>query len=226
MPTVLKVEKRDLSGPKGSRLRREGIIPVEFYGKGMDNEHFQVKERDLQPLFRSEEHVVELQSGSTKHLALLQETQRDAVTGRPIHVSFKRIHKGQKTWVTVALHLDGIPAGTKEGGVLTHSLREIEVECAPESVPHSLHHDVSALNVGDVLHVRDIVLPNGVALHEKDLDHEIASVQIPKQEAEPEVEVAAAAEAAEGDVDKAVAAEKTAAAESDADQKASKGDAS
>lgn len=226
MPTILKVETRDLKGPTGKQLRRKGVIPIEFYGRGMDNLHFQVGERELELVFRTEEHVVELQNGSQKHLALLQEMQRDALTGRPIHVSFKRIHKGQKTWVTVALHLDGTPAGIKEGGVLNHSLREIEVECAPESVPHSIHYDVSGMTVGDVLHIRDIVLPPGVTVAESDLDHEVASVHIPKQVIEPELDAAIAAEGAEASVDKAVAAEKSASAEADKDGGQKKGDAS
>lgn len=228
MPTVLKVEKRDLEGPTGKQLRRKGIVPIEFYGKGMDNIHYQVNERSLEPLFRSEEHVVELQDGSNKQLALLQETQRDPLSGRTIHVSFKLIHKGQKTWVTVALHLDGTPAGIKEGGVLNHSLRELEIECAPESVPHSIHHDVSHMNVGDVLHISDLKLPPGVSIDETTLEHEVASVVIPRQEAEPEVEAAVAAEGEEAAVDKAVEAEKAVSAEAAADDKskANKGDAS
>ncbi len=228
MPTTLKVEKRDLQGPTGKQLRRQGIVPIEFYGKGMDNIHYQASERSLEPIFRSEEHVVELQDASSRTLALLQETQRDPLTGRTIHISFKLIHKGQKTWVTVALHLDGSPAGIKEGGVLNHSLRELEIECAPESVPHSLHYDVSEMNIGDVLHVRDIKLPEGVTVDEKDRNHEIASVVIPRQEAEPEVEEVIAAEGEEAALDKAVEAEKSASAESIAEDKvkSSKKDAS
>jgi len=124
------------------------------------------------------------------------------------------ITRGVKITVTVPVHLSGIPVGTKIGGILEHLTREIEIECLPKHLPDKLDVDVSELDLGDSIHVKDmsyddikIITPNEVS---------IASVSLPKihveeveEEEEEELEeLEEAAEGAEGKAPEVKAKEK------------------
>jgi len=188
MSIALKVMPRDLNGPTGKQHRRTGQIPAVFYGRGIENEHFLIPVKDLSKVLSTDEHIIELSiGGKRQELALIQELQKDFLTGRPIHVSFLKVRKGERTWMTVAIELDGEAPGIAEGGDLIVNLREIEIECTPENAPDVLHVSIVALNVGDSIRVRDMKLPSGVTVSEKDLDLEIVAVHEHREEAEPEL---------------------------------------
>ena len=187
MPLVLHVESRNLEeNPK--RLRQKGICPAMLHGQGTENLNLQLSYKELLKLQQSKEHIIELQiknSKKAKELSIMQNMQRDAVSGDPIHISFLRVKQGAEVHLTLPVHLEGEPVGVKNGGVLNHALREVEVKCTPENTPEKLSIDVSHLNVGDILHVSDLSLPSGIAIEEKVLAMELASVQIQKVEVEP-----------------------------------------
>lgn len=206
MSIALKVAQRSLKGPTGKQHRRQGKIPAVFYGRGTQNLHFLIDAKDLDRVLSTDEHIVELSiDNGTQELALIQETQRNFLTGKPIHISFLKVRRGEKTWMTVNIELEGEAAGVKEGGDLLVNLRELEIECAPENAPDVLHLDITNLNIGDALYVRDLKLPNGVSVSEKDLDLEIVAVHEHREEAEPALEAPATevigetAEAADGE---------------------------
>jgi len=125
---------------------------------------------------------------------LIKELQRDPVQRNLLHADFYAVDLTKEIEVKVPLHLTGSAAGLMNGGIVDHQLREIEISCLPTAIPESFTLDVSALDVGDSLHVRDIVLPEGVTLV-SDPDLGVVSVVIP---AKAEEEVAAEAAAAEG----------------------------
>ena len=202
MATTLKVQQRDINESTGKKMRRNGIIPLMMLGKDVGNVHLQVSARDLESVLNSKEHVFTLDIvGKGSELVLMQEVQRDCISQRPFHISFLKVKRGEVHHVTIPVNIEGDPPGVKEGGVLTHTLREIEVICTPEDTPDSLLFSVGHLELGQVLHLNEVSLPKGVTVDDSHATVEVASVQIQRQEVEPEPVVAegepAAADGAE-----------------------------
>jgi large subunit ribosomal protein L25 len=117
----------------------------------------------------------------------VKELQRDPVRGRPLHADFYLIELDKTVEVSVPIHLVGRAPGVEEGGILDHPLREIELECLPQAIPEGVDVDVSLLNVGDSIHVRDLTLPEGVSV-QTDENQAVASVVAPAVVEEPVVE--------------------------------------
>jgi large subunit ribosomal protein L25 len=119
---------------------------------------------------------------------LVKEMQRDPVQGSLLHVDLYAVDLTQTVEVAVPIHLSGKPKGVEMGGVLEHPMREIEVECLPRAIPDAITVDVSELEIGDGIHVRDLALPEDVKLL-SDPDLAVAHISTPTvEEAAPEVE--------------------------------------
>ena len=145
---------------------------------------------------------------------LVKELQRDPITGAYLHADLYAVDLLQKIHVSVPVHLKGTPIGVSlGGGILDQATRELDVECLPNAIPEEFAIDVSAIEVGDSLHVRDIEVPEGVEIL-NDPDVSIMSVVAPAVAEE----VAAAAEAVEGEA-AAAAGTAEAAAEESAEKK-------
>jgi len=180
------------------RLRREGFIPGVVYGSDMEPLAITVNQRALVKLLRSKtgEHALvtlRLEDGrSWEKPAIVQAVQHDPVDGHVVHIDFHVIVLTQRLKVRVAVVLKGEPVGVRqEGGILEHFLREVEVECLPTDIPAGMEYDVSAMKVGDTIHVRDLRPPKNATIT-SDPDGVIASIQT--QKAEPVEEVAAVTE--------------------------------
>jgi large subunit ribosomal protein L25 len=139
-------------------------------------------------------------------VALVKELQRDPIRGAILHADLYQVDLTKTVEVEVPIHLLGKPKGLDFGGLLEHTLREVALECLPRAIPAAIEVDVSNLEIGDVIHVRDLALPQGVTLV-SDPDLGVAHVALPQvEEAPAEVaavegvpaEGAAAAPAAEG----------------------------
>jgi large subunit ribosomal protein L25 len=136
--------------------------------------------------------------------ALLRDVQLDPLSRRIIHLDFQHISLTEQIVVEVALHFVGIPIGVKDsGGILEHITRTLEVRCLPTAIPPSIDVDVTALNIGENLHVRDITVSGFEIVTDGDVT--IAAVVAPAAEevAAPvaaEEGAAAATEAAEPEV--------------------------
>ena len=196
----LTVQKRTQQGKRPiRRMRAEGLVPAVVYGRDMKPLSISVNQRELVRLLHSKagEHALvtlKLEDGkSWEKPALVHAVQHDPVDGHVLHVDFHAILLTERIKVKVPVMLQGEPAGVKqEGGVLEHFLRELEVECLPTEIPAGIEHDISALNIGDNVHVRDLTSPNNAKIL-TDPDGVIAAVQAPKVE-KPEEEVAAPTE--------------------------------
>jgi large subunit ribosomal protein L25 len=166
--TSLSAQRRTVVGKKVRRLRRDGIIPANVFGRGRDSAAIQVGAHDLQRLLARHggSRIISLRVDGTDEATLLRHVQRDPRTGAIEHVDFMHVEMTQKIRARVPVRLIGeAPAVRQLGGVLLHITDAIEVECLPRDLPEALELDVSGLDQLDAtLHVRDIPLPRGVEL--------------------------------------------------------------
>src|SRR5258706_14411181 len=172
------------------KLRAGGRVPGVYYGRGEDSIALTVALKDLRSVLDSADgsNVIvdlKLQGGGAKDMkALIREIQRDPVAGVILHLDLQHISLTERITVEVPIVLIGVPTGVKDGGgILEHLLREVEVECLPTDIPSKLEVDVSALQIGDSLHVSDIKAERAVILTEA--DRAIAAVVPPTVLEEP-----------------------------------------
>ena len=168
METKLKAEPREGTG-KGvaRRLRAAGRVPAVLYGGGADPVAISVSALDLLHLFHASHGatmLVDLEIDGKTHLAIPREVQRDHIHSRYVHVDFLAVNRNETVRLTVEVHETGEAPGVKEGGVIEHHLREVEVECLPGNVPEEIVADVGGLGIGDMLRVGDITAPDGVTI--------------------------------------------------------------
>lgn len=196
----LAVEIRDGSGKGAARkLRATGRIPGICYGGGAAPQSIHLDPLALNRVItRSAAGVntlIDLKGGGLDgKVVLVKELQRDPVTGTLLHADLYSVDVDRTVEVEVPIHLSGTPVGVElGGGILEHSLRELQLECLPRAIPEEITADVSSLELGDSLHVRDLVLPEGVTLV-SDPDLSVVSVVAPRAEEEPTVVAEAAAE--------------------------------
>ena len=200
----LKAEKRAETGRSAVRkLKARGVVPAVIYGAKDKPQPLQLSMRDINAMLShaSGENILvelEIDGEKSKRTALVQEVQHSPVGGVVLHVDFHAISMDEKIQAEVPLEAFGIANGVKNfGGLLEQSLRSLAIECLPADLPDRVTVDVSALNIGDSIHVRDIQLPKGVT---PKVQSELTafSVVAPLAEEEPAVVAAEAAAAAAG----------------------------
>jgi len=197
----LKAEPRSSVGRSGVRkLRARGFIPAVIYGGKVKSQSLQVAARDINAMMShaSGENVLvelEIEGEKSNRAALVQEVQHSPVGGEIVHVDFHAISMDETIQAEVPLEPRGTPVGVKTfGGLLEQSLRGLAIECLPRDLPDRISVDVSQLNIGDSIHVRDIQLPPGITA-KVTADLTAFSVVAPVVEEEPvavEAETAAA----------------------------------
>ena len=198
----LLVQKRLILGSaEARRLRRQGLIPGVLYGREAPVA-ISIPERDLRAALTGGSGTnavldVVVDSGNT-HSSVLKEYQLEPVRGTIRHVDLQEVRLDQPIHATVPLHLVGEAAGTTEGGVLSQSVIELNVEALPLEVPASVDFDVSRLQIGESAHLSQVSLPDGVTLLD-DGEMVFASVTQPSVFEEPELEEAEGEEGAEGE---------------------------
>jgi len=174
--------RRSRLGKGGARTaRREGLIPAVLYGHGEDPVPVSVGSREFDVALRGHKGgnpIVNLAVAGQEFTALIRAVQYDPVSHDILHLDFQHISLTETIEVRVNVHLIGTPVGVKDGGgILETILRDIEVRCLPTAIPSSIDIDVSHLNIGDSVHVRDFSVPNVTLL--VDLDATVATVVPP-----------------------------------------------
>lgn len=213
---VLEVSLREGTGKGVARkLRSAGRVPAVFYGHGIAPVHLQI---DVIPLervvHRGANALIDLQGPEqvVNKPVLVKELQRDPATRKPLHCDLFAVDLEEQITVDVPFHFVGRPRGVVEqGGVLEPLLRELEVSCMPLAIPDSIEIDVSALEIHDSVHVRDVALPEGVVAL-VDADQTVVHVVPPRVEEvaeEAAEEAAAEVPAAEGEPESEASAEES-----------------
>lgn len=182
-------------------LRREGMIPGIIYGKGNEaGETIGVNSQDLAKALRVGHfftHTQELNIAGKTVKVIARDIQRHPVTDTPIHIDFIRFDPSRIMSVNVTVNIVGADKspGIKQGGVLQLVEAELEVVCRADSIPQEITVDISALEIGDSVHLSEVKLPEGVKSAVTDRDLTIASV-VSTRTSKMEEEDAAAAGAA------------------------------
>ena len=165
---VIVAEKRDDLGKGASRrLRHQEKIPGILYGSNQDPESITISHDSLVKSLQNEafySHVLTVKIGDQECKAVLKDLQRHAYKPKILHIDLQRVDENTQIHMAVPLHFLGgdIAPGVKLGGLLSHSLAELEITCKPKDLPEYIEVDVSQLNTGDTLHISDLVLPAGV----------------------------------------------------------------
>ncbi len=193
---TIQVEARtDLGSANSRRLRRAEQIPAVIYGHGGPGCAVTVKAEDLPSLVHHAGLVsLEIAGGETKS-AIVKEVQHHAIQDLVMHIDFQEVKADEKIHSVVVIEPTGTPAGTMQGGQLEQILHELDIRCLPADMVEVITVNVAAMNVDDTMHVRDLVLPQGVEAL-ADAEVPVFQVRIPR------IDVASE-EGAEGEGDEA-----------------------
>jgi large subunit ribosomal protein L25 len=197
---TLAATAREKTGKGAARQARfQKQIPAVIYGHGRATQPLMVDALALEKALTGiepESTLIELTVDGRKARTLIREIQRHPIRPDIIHVDFYEIKADEKVTLKVPVHLVGTPDGVRNaGGVLDQVTREVEIEVLPENIPDRVELDVTALKIGDSLHVSELSIPNAVILTGADLT--IATVVPPRAEEVAAPTAEAATEVAE-----------------------------
>ena len=189
---------REARGKGGARQARlAGQVPGIIYGGGEQPLPLTINARELEKALGKRgggNPMVQLHvtgASPAERMSLIREVQRNPITGAAVHIDFQHVDMSKKITLKVHVVTHGLPSGVKlGGGILEHMVREVEIRCLPSDIPEKVMVDVSALEIGDSLHVRDLEFKNVEVL--SDPDAVIASVVPPTVMEEIKVDPTAA----------------------------------
>ena len=203
---TLPAETRERAGKGASRaLRRDGRVPCVIYGDKKEALAFHVEEKLLTKMLSTGHFmnsVIMIDIKGKANRTLPKDVQFHPVSSRPIHVDFLRIGEHSQVHVNVPVRFDNEEAspGLKRGGVLNVIQHDLELICDAAEIPDEIHIDLTGLEIGDSIHISQVVLPKGSKSAIEDRDFTVATVVAPSAMKAEEAEEAAEAEAeAEGE---------------------------
>lgn len=164
----LRAEKRKVTGRKVKKLRREGVLPANIYGKKIKSCAVQLDLEIFLPVYQAvgETGIVDLSlKGETKvRPVLIHNVQLDPITDQPLHADFYQVDLKQKVTADIPVEITGeSPAVKEKGGILIQPLTEVEVEALPAELPDRLEVDITGLKeINDAMTVGDLKMPKGV----------------------------------------------------------------
>jgi len=153
-----------------NKVRARGAVPAVIYGAKDAPANLEVSQKDIEGILAhavGENILVDLEINdggkTTNRLSLIQEVQHHPVRGEVIHVDFHAVSATEEIEADVVIQPEGEAIGVKTyGGLLQQSIRSLGIKCLPQNLPEIITVDISALNIGESLHVKDIKLPDGV----------------------------------------------------------------
>lgn len=197
----IEASKREATGKKVRFLRRQGLIPANIYGRGIDSTALQVDTKSLKQMLahagKTDLISLKVDDSQKPVKVLLRDVQRNPLNDELLHVEFYQVKMTEKIKVDVPLEFIGeAPALKRKNVALLRVLDALHIEALPDDLPHSIEVDISVLQeIDQSIHVKDLKLPDGVTLH-TDPEEMVIKVAEAKKEAVVEaVEVEAAPEA-------------------------------
>ena len=204
----LKVQPRDNLGKNASRrLRRSGRIPGTVYGANKEPQSISLSHDDvLHQLDREAFYssILTINIDAEREQVVLKDLQRHPYKPEILHIDFLRIDEKQKITMRVPLHFinEHLCPGVKSGGgVVSRVMTELEISCLPGDLPEYIDVDLANVDLGETIHLSDIVLPEGVEIHALlsggDASASVVTVSLPKGIMEEEEELEEELEGAE-----------------------------
>lgn len=168
-----------------NNIRKEGYVPGIIYGNDSFSQAIQINKKSLSKQLKNfgKSSIFTVDSGDDQIIVKINEIQKDPVTGEILHIDLQRVNLEKITYMTVPVHLFGQALGIKNGGTLQQQLREFEVKALPSAIPQSIHVNISELDIGDSLYVKDLIVPEDVEVL-NDLNEVILTVLSPKADDE------------------------------------------
>ncbi len=164
MKEIALVAERRETGKKASKaVRNGGYVPGNYYANGDENINIKAKPLSLRPIvYTSLTRLVnlEIQGENIQKLCLLKDVRFDPVSDEIVHFDLQGIKQDQKISVEVPCKLAGQPNGVRQGGKLMQTMHKIKIKCYPKDLVESLEANITKLEMGDVLYLRDINTDN------------------------------------------------------------------
>ena len=187
MSIEMNVKKRDAQGTGASRrLRRADQVPAIIYGGDKPATPITLDHNEIFHALRKEAFhasVLTLNVEGTKETVLLRDTQMHAYKLQVLHVDFQRVDATHKLHTKVPFHFvnaDAAPGVKLQGGIVSHVMNELDVQCLPSQLPEFIEVDLSGLSVGQSIHVSQINLPAGVEALTHGADPVIVTLTLPR----------------------------------------------
>jgi len=189
----LKAHDRKLSGTRAAMdVRAKSLVPCVVYG-GKANYHVSVEPHELKALIYTPEfRIAQLNTSSGPVKVFVKEIQFNPISDQVAHIDFMELVPGKEVVVEVPVHLEGYAVGVKSGGKLNQRIRKIKISGTPENLVNKINVDVTSIELGTTMRVKDIKLPKGIKII-TDPAIPVAGVIIPRIVKEEEKPTTAAA---------------------------------
>ncbi len=198
--TILKAETRKVVGRKVKKLRKEGFIPANIYGKKVKSQAILVEAKEFDKVFKSvgETSLLELQLGKEKRAVLIRKVQKNPIGENTLHIDFQQVDLKEKITAEIPVEITGESPAEKQGlGTMVQQVDEIEAQALPSDLPDKFEIDVSGLTeVDQAIYIKDIKIDKSKVTITDDPEKIVVKVEPPTVEEEPEV----VAPPAEGEV--------------------------
>lgn len=183
MAETIEVQLRDKIGKRNNRrLRHAGSVPAVLYGHGQENLNLTMPAEAIDTAVRHGSRLVNL-AGAVNDRAFIRDLQWDTFGLHLVHVDLTRVSEHEMVEVDVAVELRGEAPGVREGGVISHLIHQLSIECEVTAIPDRIHVNINHLKLGDVIKIADLELPPTVKV-DADPDEVVVTCVLPVAEEE------------------------------------------
>jgi large subunit ribosomal protein L25 len=191
MAESIQVQVREQLGKRNNRrLRRGGAVPAVLYGHGLENLNLAIPAEQLDAAVRHGSRLVNL-AGAVNDRAFIRDLQWDTFGLHVVHVDLTRVSEHEMVEVEVPVELRGEAPGVREGGVISHLIHELTIECEVTAIPDKIHVNINHLKLEGKITIADLELPPGVRV-DADPEDIVVECVVPAAEVEEEVAEGAA----------------------------------
>ena len=183
MAETIEVQLRDQVGKRNNRrLRRSGSVPAVLYGHGEQNLNLSMPAEAIDAAVRRGSRLVNL-SGAVNDRAFIRDLQWDTFGLSLLHVDLTRVSEHEMVEVEVAVELRGEAPGVREGGVVSHLIHQLKIECEVTAIPERIYVNINHLKLNEAIKIADLKLPAGVKV-EADPEEIVVECIVPVVEEE------------------------------------------
>lgn len=191
---VAATSRSDTGKGASRRLRRQGLVPAIVYGGHKEPEMISLSHNEVLQHLENESFfssILSLKVDDVVASVVLKDLQRHPAKPFILHMDFMRVSKDEKIRMVVPLHFlnEETSKGVKMGGNASHNINEVEISCLPKDLPEFIAVEMANMDIGDIIHLSELVMPEGVTLaHAPDPDEPVVVMYSARTEAEDEEE--------------------------------------